>query len=31
MQNDRPVALAEAVAVHVVGGKAAPLPETCAR
>lgn len=26
-QNDRPVALAEAVAVHVVGGKAAPLPE----
>jgi acyl-CoA thioester hydrolase len=27
MQNDRPVALAEAVAVHVVGGKAAPLPE----
>lgn len=27
MQNDRPVALAEAVAVHVVGNKAAPLPE----
>ncbi|WDF72729.1 acyl-CoA thioesterase [Novosphingobium sp. KACC 22771] len=28
VQNGRPVALAEAVAVHVVGGKAVPLPET---
>lgn len=27
IQNGRPVALAEAVAVHVVDGKAAPLPE----
>lgn len=28
VQNGRPVALAEAVAVHVVDGKAVPLPET---
>lgn len=28
VQNGRPVALAEAVAVHVVDGKAAPLPES---